>query len=175
MDAVTHPHPEVSRLLATDFVCATVDTKAPGDAGRRALHRLRIAWEPAFVFLDRGGRELRRFVGYRPPDEFTAELQITRGLYDMQRGDSAGAEARFRAVGRRTEIELSDLAAEATFWRGVAAFRQSRDKQTLHEVWSEIEQRWPDSSWWRRADVFDATPTGVRSHMRFHPEENRQS
>ncbi len=158
MDAVTYPTPEVVDFLSTRFVCFTVNTKALSPEGRRLLQRYRLFWEPGLVVVDHHQRELRRFVGYRAPDDFLSELAIALGKLALMRRQLADASDHFRSV-RETSPEL---AAEALYWAGIAAYRRDGQLETLAAVWGELEKRFPESVWRRSADVLDFIPTGVR-------------
>ena len=174
MDAVTHPHPEVARMFSTRFVAVAIDTKRGGDSARQAMHRLRPLWEPSFVFLDERGRELRRFVGYRAPDEMLAELRLVDALYALLHDELDAEEEALRNIARTAPVSAPDLASEALYWAGIAAFRKSRDPKTLEAEWSLIEIVDRHGTWWQRADVFDVTPTGKRPHMNFEPTDTEE-
>lgn len=160
MDAVTYPTTEVIEALNERFVCFTVDTKKADREGRELLRRYRLLWEPGFLFLDHRGTELRRFVGFRPADEFLAELSLVLGLEAIlyARYEDAIEESRC-ADSLAPEAET---AAEAIFWAGTALYRRYRDLAALETFWAEIGRRFPDSTWWKRADVLDFKPTGER-------------
>ena len=160
MDAVTYPTTEVIETLNERFECFTINTREVDPEDRELMRRYRLLWEPGFLFLDHRGTELRRFVGYRPADEFLAELSLVLGLADIlyARYDEAIAEFD-RGQSLAPEAET---AAEALFWAGTALYRRDRDLAALESFWAEIGRRFPDSTWWERADVLDFKPTGAR-------------
>ena len=160
MDAVTYPTTKVIETLNERFVCFTVDTKKADREGRELLRRYRLLWEPGFLFLDHRGTELRRFVGFRPADEFLAELSLVLGLEAILYARYEGAIEEFRRA--ESLAPEAETAAEALFWAGTALYRRDRDLATLETLWAEIGRRFPASTWWKRADVLDFKPTGER-------------
>ncbi len=160
MDAVTYPTPEVIETLNERLVSFTVNTKEADREGRELLRRYRLLWEPGFLFLDHRGTELRRFVGYRPADEFLAELSLVLGLEAILYARYDDAIEEF-GIAESLALEAA-TAAEALFWSGTALYRRDRDLATLETFWAEIGRRFPDSTWWKRADVLEFKPTGER-------------
>lgn len=153
MDAVTYPTPAVQDLLAERFVCLKLDVSAPTDAFARILGNERLAWTPTFVFCDPSLRALRRVIGYRRPDDFLAELRLATALAALQRARPAEAGEELREVAERHSG--SDLAAEALFWAGIAAFRAAgSDKAALRTAWEPLWERHPDSTWAARSAVW---------------------
>jgi hypothetical protein len=161
MDTVTYPTPEVIVDVNRHFVCYTVNTAEPGAEGRELLRSYRLLWEPGFVFLDPRGTELRRFIGYRPPEEFRAELALVLGLTEFLYGRPGNAVERFQEAAQLAPHV--DLGAEALYWAAIAARRRDgRSLPVLKTGWDELRARYPGSSWAARADVLDYKPTGVR-------------
>jgi hypothetical protein len=153
MDAVTYPTPSVVDFLSDQFVCLKLDTSARSPAFRRILGRQGLRWTPTFVFADHTVRELRRTVGFLPPDDFLAELQLVLGLAGLARARNETALATLRAVADLHPE--SHVAGEALFWAGIAAFRiAGGEKAALRVAWQPLWERYPDSTWARRAAVW---------------------
>ena len=163
MDTVTYPDPQVQSMLESSFVCYTADESRLSASDRRLLRRSRISWSPAFLFLEPRGGELRRTIGFRPPDEFLIELALALGMHAMLHRDFDAAIKQFdQVVGSAT---VDETAAEAVFWGAIARFRTSdRNYEILEEGWRPLGDRYRHTSWRSRADVWDATPTGRRGH-----------
>jgi hypothetical protein len=161
MDTVTYPTPAVEDLLRERFVCYSINEGQPTREDAELMRRCRLLWSPGMVFFEPRGAELRRFVGYRPADEFVAELHLVLGLNDMlYRRFEAAAQA-FAAAA--LDFGEHEGAAEALYWRAIALYRaEGRNYDVLRRHWNEIRERFPDSTWWPRADVWDARPTGRR-------------
>jgi len=160
MGAVTYPHPAVSQLIHDRFVPLRVNECDSSAAAVETLRTYRLLWSPGFVFLDQRGSELRRFVGYLPPQDFQAELHVALGLAAMLRARYDESFREFHAAADR--FPESSAAAEAIYWAGIAAYRRDgRKMDTLKSVWAEIPLKYPGSTWWQRADVFDVNPAEI--------------
>ncbi len=73
MGAVTYPNAQVAEFVSERFVAIKFNVKEPHPDFKEALGRGKVLWAPLLVFLDGRGSELRRYVGFLPPDEFLAE------------------------------------------------------------------------------------------------------
>lgn len=149
MDAVTYPQAQVVDELNKHFVPVHFNAAEAGPRITELARQFRQVWTPTFVFLDPHGIELRRFVGYMPPEEFLAELGFVRGYAALFRGDTAAA---FQIL--RTVVEQhpgAAVAPEALYWAGVAAYRRDGKPDELRRQWAELQERYPHSIWWKRA------------------------
>ena len=160
MGAVTYPDQDVIEFLAEQFVPFKVNVKDLDSGGRALVAKHRTIWEPGLLYLDARGREVRRNVGFLPPTEFIADSRVALGKIALLQSRYADAEQQFRQA-----VDLSSeggVAPEALYWAGIAAFRIAGNKKLeLAERWAELQERFPGSSWWSRADVFlesDLTP-----------------
>jgi hypothetical protein len=149
MDTVTYPDARVAALLNDRFDVIRVDVKNVLPAQRDLIRAARPLWTPTVAFLA-GGQEVRRAVGYLPPDDFLAEAQIALGQIDLLHQELDRAFETFRSAADAYG------SPEALFWAGVAAFKRSRTFDALRPVWDELQARHPDSEWARRADVWSA-------------------
>ena len=166
MDAVTYPTPEVVQLLSDRFVCLAVNTKKPDGTDKELIRRYRLLWEPGFVVVDHRQTEFRRFVGFRNPSDLAAEVLIAQGKSAYLHLRFKDACKEFRSVGLLEPH--AELAAEALFWGGIAAYReQDRNLAVLESEWAKLLERHPDSSWCSRADVLDFEPSGQSPRERF--------
>ncbi|MGH2402993.1 MAG: hypothetical protein ACRDGN_00880 [bacterium] len=153
MGTVTYPSPAVQDFLDEHFVCAKVNEKDPTTSGRTFLTRYRLLWTPGFVFLDPRGAELRRQVGFLPPAEFVAEARIALGKIASLYGDHATAADHFV---RAADQGSAEIAAEALYWAGIEIWRRDgRRIEVVRSEWEKLRQRFPKSTWWMRADVFE--------------------
>jgi TolA-binding protein len=98
-------------------------------------------------------RQLRRTIGFLPPDDFLAELRLALGLAALARARNETALPALRAVADLHP--RSHVAGEALFWAGIAAFRAAeRDKAALRDAWEPLWERYPDSTWAQRTSVW---------------------
>ncbi len=151
MDAVTYPTTEASKELK-DFIAVKLDTTAWQQSYLSILQRTSLTWTPTFVVTDGGGREVRRWSGFEPPQTFAAELHLALAAIDRLHGRPEQAHARLAPIAGGG----TPLAAEAIYWQGVARFNQSGDKHDLLPSRDELLARHPASIWAQRADCLEA-------------------
>ena len=152
MDAVTYPDARVASFLDENFNPIRTNIREPQPAMRDLLRAVKPPWAPTFVFLGPRNVELRRYSGWLAPTEFLAELNFVLGMHDMLRVRFEEAYAHFRAA--CDDSLRNGIAPEALFWAGAAAYKRG-GKPALREIWDELVARFPESTWARRADVWD--------------------
>jgi thiol-disulfide isomerase/thioredoxin len=148
----TYPDADVAAFLNERFVAIKYNTHQPSADLKRLTGTTALLWTPTLVVLTPQLREVRRMVGFLSPDELLAELGIALGLADLARQRYPEAAARFAPVAH-TDLPT---AAEALYWLGVAEFyRGGKSIAPLAPHWRAIGERFPESTWWTRADVLD--------------------
>lgn len=152
MDTVTYPDARVQDFIAGNFTAIKVNIREPQPEMRDVIRAAKPVWAPMFLFLDPRKIELRKYVGWLPPDEFLAELTFVLGMQDILRQRIDQAYTRFRAAA--DETPEAGIAAEALFWAGAAAYKRG-GQPALRPVWDELVARYPQSTWARRTDVWD--------------------
>lgn len=154
MDTVTYPDAQVQQALGDHAVAARFNIEEPDQQTRALMRQFRQLWTPTLIFLDHHQIELRRLVGYAPPDEFVAQVEMAIGLAHMYHAQFDKAFQQFRAVKERhSELEV---AAEALYWAGAAALRRDGSADGLIAQWHELKAEYPTSSWWTRASFIHA-------------------
>lgn len=152
MIATTFPDQEVARILHDHFVCLKINTADVAEDCRGFVRRYRVAWTPDFIFLDAYGGEMNRRLGYHPPSDFLAVLNIARGLSAMSHREYLTAFELFNAA-----IDVGPdpvFVPEALFWRGIAAFKVAKsDRAVLRKHWTVLRDQYSDTVWWTRADA----------------------
>lgn len=103
--------------------------------------------------LDSRLAEVRRFVGYLTPNDFTAQLTIGAGLAELYHKRATRALTLFERVVE--EHAASGAAPEALYWAGVAAYRAGGGMDALTPRWEAIHASYPSSEWSIRADCLD--------------------
>ena len=151
MGAVTFPDASVQQALA-EFHCFKVDQLARHPEYRDVCGTQRVTWAPAFIFRDAKGLELRRWVGWLPPQAFRAELRFVQATEAHRRGDFASSSSGFeqaRQLGAGTGVE-----PEALYWKGTADFLAGgKDMDALAEAWRDLAKRFPETHWGVHASV----------------------
>lgn len=149
MDTVTYPSPAVRETLSARFIPVHLNTVNASAAVQRAMAEFHMLWTPTLIWLDPHGVEIRRQVGYLPPEHFLAELQFVEAQAYLLHGEQAAAASGFRAAFERGPT--TPTAPEALYWAGVAGYRASGTFEALTGPWHELKEKFPDSSWWTRA------------------------
>ncbi|HEX7125759.1 MAG TPA: hypothetical protein VF406_08260 [Thermodesulfobacteriota bacterium] len=107
--------------------------------------QFRVLWTPTLVVVHPAGIVTREWIGFLPPPELLAELELAEALVELRSARAAAARDRLRAMRERGNGR--HVAAEALFWEGVAAYRASGNKDDLWPAWREVVARYPESPW----------------------------
>ena len=157
MDAVTYPDPGVQQDLAEHFTTLKIDMLAKHPDFKAASLNQRVIWAPTFVFSDARHREIRRFVGWLPPEGFRAELKFVGAMARFNGGDFEGARSGFQSV--LDAYPSAQLRPEALYWTGIAGFLAGRkDWSALREAWGTLAAEHPESRFGTHASVIEDAP-----------------
>ena len=151
--ALTYQDSVVQHFLEESFVCVKYNTKHPDEHFRRLNIAFAHLWHPDLVVFDHYLKETRRVIGYLPSAELMAQLSIGTALVHLFHRRPEPALALAEAVTHGSGSP--DVAAEAFYWAGVAAYRVSGDLADLAQRWDALRRRYPGSSWALRADCLD--------------------
>jgi TolA-binding protein len=113
-----------------------------------------VLWTPTVLLLDPSGKERHRVEGYLPKSEFAAQLALGFGRIAFMQKHWDEAERRYGEVVQG--YGNSPTAAEAIYWAGVAKYKRTNDHTVLAAVSKELNQRFPDSIWSKKASVWSA-------------------
>ena len=157
MDAVTYPQDAVIEAIEQGFAPFKINMLERHPDFKEACAGGRVMWGPTFVIADARGSEVRRWVGWLPPESFVAELAFCRALADFNRGEFAEALAGFDAIVERdagTEIH-----PEALYWQGIAGFMAGRqDWEALGRPWKRLTEQYPGNRFGTYASVIEDAP-----------------
>jgi TolA-binding protein len=157
MDAVTYPHPDVAPAIDEGFVPYKINMMERHPDFKEACAGGRVLWGPTFIVADSRGSEIRRWVGWLPPEAFVAELAFCRALAHYNSGRFAEALAGFDGVvetGAGTEIH-----PEALYWQGIAGFMAGKfDWDALERSWRQVVEQYPGHRFATHAAVIDDRP-----------------
>jgi len=157
MDAVTYPHDAVIETIEQGFVPYKISMLERHPDFKEACAGGRVMWGPTFVIADARGSEVRRWVGWLPPESFVAELAFCRALADFNRGEFAEALVGFDAIVERdtgTEIH-----PEALYWQGISGFMAGRqDWEALGRSWKRLAEEYPNNRFGTHASVIEDAP-----------------
>ncbi len=141
MDTVTYPDKLVGEILSQYTVPVRLNILKERDQAKA----MRAIWTPTVIFLDQTGREHHRILGYHPPREFAAVVTLAAGLCGFATGRSDDALPCFERIVK--DFGDTQLAPEATYWRGVCNFKRSKSTTPIYEACKEIVAKYPNSFW----------------------------
>ena len=84
-----------------------------------------------------------------------AELSMARLAAALARGEFEQAVEIARDTESRSRFD-ANRHAEARYWSGVAAYKQSEDPDKLAEFWKPLINDAPDSEWAKKASFIKA-------------------
>lgn len=114
--------------------------------------RYGVEWTPTFILADGFGKELERWVGYLPPDEFLAQIHLSEGLSDFHREKFSSAEQSFEWI--LDHSPDSETAPEARYFMGVALYKETGDSAHLYRTWEAMSKRYPGNQWTIKASAW---------------------
>ena len=145
MDTVTYPETEVQQFLRDHFTPVRLNVQHATDAVRRYNQN----WTPTLLVLNEEGVEAHRVIGYLPPEEFRAELDLGLAKAHLDHGALENAIVHLRETVSR--FPETWAAPEAQYWLGVARYRAEGKPDGLKGEWNVLLARWPESRWARSA------------------------
>lgn len=145
-----YPNDRVAQFINKNFVPIKIHVKEHPEA----FGRFDAQWTPTLIVLDPEGKERYRFEGYLPVDDFLAQLETGLAKTAFAREDFAESERLYREVAQ--EFPKSESAPEALYWAGVSKYKASHDPAPLAETARALKERYPESSWTKKASVWAA-------------------
>ncbi len=149
MDTVTYPHEEVADFIQKNFIAV----KIPRHELLEQIYR--VPWTPTILILDPDGRERFREVGYLPPEDFLAHMNLALGRADFDDKDFSSAASFFQTV--VDQHKTSETVPEALYFLGL-----SRSKMTggtnddRRAIWKQLMEECPKSDWAKKVSVYFA-------------------
>jgi len=150
------PDERVVRFVNQHFLPARVHVKDNPEEFRRYGERYSALWTPTILELDADSVERHRVEGFLPADDFLAQLMLGLAHMAFKQERWADAERRFREIVER--LPHTDAAAEALYWAGVARYKATGDGASLKDTARAFTQRYQDSTWAKKASVWDSAP-----------------
>ena len=142
----------VKELIASRFVPVRVHIRQNQADWQRLSAQYGVLWTPTILIVDPAGEERHRIEGFLPAHDFLSQLELGVAHAAFNRGDHAAAEQLFRDAARK--YADTEAAPEALYWAGVARYRATNDPATLKETAAEVTGRYPESSWAKKASVW---------------------
>lgn len=107
-------------------------------------------WTPTLIVEDPEGREHRRSQGYLDTPRFIGEMSLSRLKDAIDRHDYEAASERAEEALERTAGDPG-REPEALYWKAVADFEISGDRDDLIAGWEPLLNKFPDSEWAKKA------------------------
>ncbi len=143
-----YPNDRVAQYINGHFVPIKIHIKEHPEA----FGRFGAQWTPTLIVLDPEGQECYRFEGYLPPEDFLAQLELGLAKSAFAHDQFAEAERLYREIAQNHP--KSDAAPESLYWAGVSQYKASHDAAPLAEAARALKQRYPGSSWAKKASVW---------------------
>jgi len=144
MDTLTYRTEEVANLIHNYLIPLRITT---GDETLdEDYHHL---WTPTVAILNYKGDELQKSVGFLGPNEFTAAIHLGLAKVHLDGGEYDTAMISIKKV--MEAFPESEAAPEALYLSGVVMYKASKNPGKLKEAYEKLQQRYPESSWTKRA------------------------
>ena len=104
------------------------------------------------LIMDSSGKERWRIEGYLTKNEFRSQLEMGLARIPFMDKQWADAEQRYAQVIER--YAETAAAPEAMYWRGVCLYKKTNDHTVLGGVSEELEEKYPESVWAKKASVW---------------------
>ena len=147
------PDPRVARFVEENFVAARVHVKDDGALFQKYSEKYGAQWTPTILELDPEGEERHRVEGFLPADDLLPQLMLGRAQIALAEEQWDDAERRFREI--VDKFPESDAAPEALYWAGVSDYRATEDPSALRDTQRAFRDRYSQSSWARKASVWE--------------------
>jgi hypothetical protein len=154
MDTVTYPNEEVIREIREYFIPLKMecDFKRPTEM----MKKYRVRWTPTLLVLESDGRPRFHTIGYMPPEELVAQLELLRIMEEFDRGRLQSASERLREIANR--FPATHVAPQAIYYAGVALYLKTHDAKHLKRIFVELSERRPESLWAKKASPYAEIP-----------------
>lgn len=145
-----YPNEEITNYVSSNFLPVKIHIKEQP----AVFERFRVQWTPTLLVVDQDGVERHRFEGFLPVQDFKLQLALGLAHTAFGRKEWAGAESRYRDLVQR--FPDSESAPEALYWAGVSKYKASGEPSALSETARQFQQRYPGSSWAKKASVWSS-------------------
>lgn len=147
----------LNETLTDDRVVSIIEREAAvlkfnTDEHRELAEERHIDWSPTFIIADESGRELERWVGYLPPQEFIEQMILSKGLaaFHLERLEEAASEFEELVA----EYPDSQFVPEAEYYLGATAFKQTGTTDAFGDACEMLSRTHPESIWTKKCSVW---------------------
>lgn len=146
--AETLENERVVSVVEREFAPVKIDV----EENKEMAERYHVDWTPAFIITDENGRELERFVGYLPPEEFIEQMLLSKGLAAFHINRYAEAIGEFEELVE--EFPDSDLVPEAEYYLGAASYKHTGSTDVFGDACEMLTRTHPESIWTKKCSVW---------------------
>lgn len=147
MDAVTYPNEQVAAYINDSFVPVRLASDTQPYA-----EDFNVKWTPSIFVLDQFGNTHQSTIGFFPPEEFIPALELGLAKVDF---DLECLDYCQRHLDRiLSSHPRSASAPEAMYLLGVTRYKMTGQPGALKECFLQLQDRYPDSEWTRKASPF---------------------
>jgi hypothetical protein len=114
--------------------------------------KFNIKWTPSVLMLDVNGIEHYRTLGFYPPRDLIPSLMLGMGKVFFNQANLPAAIYWLNRI--IAEYPDNSLAPETVYLKGVSNYLQTHDVIHLIEIYNRLEEEYPDSPWFTRADPY---------------------
>ena len=151
-----YPNPEVVAFVRDHFIPVRLHVREQADDFKRIGGKYGAQWTPTTLVVDHTGEARHKVEGFLPATDLLAQLTLGLGHSAFARGEFAEAERWYRQVVEK--YPGTEAAPEALYWTGVARYKATGEAGALGKTAREFKQRYQDTSWAKKASVWDAIP-----------------
>lgn len=154
MDAVTYPQQAVRQTINENYVPLKLQCNfaKPTDL----MKKYHVRWTPTLLVLNSDGKARFHTVGYMPPEELVAQLELLRAMERFDEGQFETALSELRGV--VDNHSTTSAAPQALFYWGVAGYKSSKDPKKLKRMHTEIKENYPQDLWAKKSVPYADIP-----------------
>lgn len=142
-----YPDERVAGFVREHFIPVRAHVKTDQDV----FARFNAQWTPTILTVDGKGTEQHRIEGFLPVPDFLAQLKLGVAHAARARSDWDTAQTTY---GELANDDSSDVAAEATYWRGVSQYKATNDPAHLGATATALRDRFGGSAWAKKSSVW---------------------
>lgn len=144
MGAVTYPNEKVIDYIGKNFIALRLANDAEPYAGQ-----FTVKWTPKVLILDALGKAHQQTTGFLPPEDFVPFLELGLAMVDFDL--DCLEDCRMHLDNILASHPESLAAPEALYYLGVMGYKTTGDGESLKTALRELQNRYPDSEWARKA------------------------
>jgi hypothetical protein len=113
------------------------------------MKKYHVRWTPTLYVLESDGSPRFHTVGYMPPDELAAHLELVLAMnqFDGRKMDSAISQLRELIE----KYPGTAAVPQAIYYEGVANYMKSHNSKHLKKIYLRLREHYPESLWAKKS------------------------